>query len=513
MTDNTQGTRSDSSILPDPRTLCVVVALLVITYSVYCALIVPATYDEAWSWSSVRDSSLRGVVSYEQFSYANNHLLNSLWLAVSNALMPDNLQAMRLPSLLSIPLTALGLLLLLRRAHCNALAPLVMAAILLHPAVLRHTFLARGYAVAVAAQVVSLYGAVAFSETRKRRFLLLSLVAATVSALSIFSFVYFLAGLCAWAVGTQLWLHVEDLNKAGFARLLRRGLFLPESLIFLLTVAYIYPVSRKVVDFDPYIPGSPSFLFGTYASLLTDMVGQDLYPSVLRILAKLLITLVTAAAVVGTIRVFSKQRRLFGAPLGTIGLVIALSVAALYGVRFATATPFPMGRAALFLLVPSLVYLPLLGRELLGSRALVWCVMLAGPLVINFAYVDLHQTRALLIDGPREVLSALRSTHDATDGEARFVRLDISPAWRYYKHILDLEDLQVDSVAAGELTQKTAAGYDYLYLPAETYQRLRETSLGSEFHELGWFRDDSHVLVANRSRSGQPVGREDRHGR
>ena len=61
--------------------------LLVFTVILTAVLVVRAalegaSYDEAWSWGAVRSADLAGIVTYRDFAHANNHLLNSLWIAL-----------------------------------------------------------------------------------------------------------------------------------------------------------------------------------------------------------------------------------------------------------------------------------------------------------------------------------------------------------------------------------------------------------------------------------------------
>jgi hypothetical protein len=128
---------------------------------------------------------------------------------------------------------------------------------------------------------------------------------------------------------------------------------------------------------------------------------------------------------------------------------------------------------------------------------------LALPLLLNFLYLDYCQTRDLLSDGPREVLSTLRSAHNVAAGETRLIYLDMnpdmSPAWHYYKHLLTLDDLRILHLKTGELTQEKAKSYDYLYVPVETYGELGQHT-ARPFLVLGWFKERKYVLLANADR-------------
>jgi hypothetical protein len=483
--------------------VCLLLVTLATVYCVYCAFAVSITFDEAWSWEAARGYPLQGIITYKKFNYANNHILNSLWLYATNIVFPNNLQIMRLPSILSVPLIALGLAMLLRVMQCDAMTPWVIALILFHPVVISHCFQARGYALAVAAEVWALYGAASFIETGQRRFLLLSFVMAAISSLAIFSFAFFVVGLLAYLFGRQLWLRRHNFSGKNFLSTLRHVLFWPESVVVLLPLAYVYHIGSKIVQQNLYIPGSTSFLFGTYASILSDMVGFETYPRVLRTSAKITISCLVVAACFVTFRLLAKRRHLT-IPLKQIGLITILTIAAMYCAHFADGTPFAMGRTALFLYIPSVIYMAILAKDFPSPRTLRWSSIVAVLILLNFFYVDLVKTRVFLSDGPREVLSSLRSYH-LTPGSERLACIDtdpLSPAWHYYKDILDLKNLSVEHLSAAGLTQEAADSYDFLYAPVETYRKLSQSGT-SPFIVVGWFNDQKYVLLENAPRKNQ----------
>jgi hypothetical protein len=480
--------------------LTIILVSVVFSFCIFSASRVEITYDEAWSWSAVRRSTLPGILTYSEFTFANNHLLNSLWLAASNQLYPDNLMLMRLPSLLSLPAYIAAIYFLLRRSNLAGLSFLIISAAILHPMVLKHFYLARGYSLALTTEVLSLYWAIAFLKRSHRRDLFLSYTFGLLSALSILSFIYFLASLVTVLLFSQIWLYRQEIRQLKFFPLLRRGVFVPELCLLLFTVLYLFPVSNRVANYDPYIPGASSFISGSYASMLSDIVPY-FYPSLVRVMLKSLVTAGLTTAIVASLYCIWKKPRGLDERILVIGSVIILEIVFMHVLNLAMNTPYPMGRTAIFLVIQMIIYCGLIADTFL-PRA--WYPVLVVFLILvtaNSLVLDVKAAAegelCLFCDGPREAVAAMCDEFPEYERDIHVYKDDGNAALNYYRHTQRCSRLQISE--SNELPKDLGnlRQFDFLYLSATNFTVIQSSGRCSEFERVSSFRGRGKVLLRN----------------
>ena len=109
------------------------------------AILVPITHDEAFTFLHWSTASWRAILTFEGPERANNHLLNTILMKVSAALLGPGEAALRLPNVLALAsyLASLWLLLRRRAPPVLALSGFVLASANRH--LLELFSLARGY--------------------------------------------------------------------------------------------------------------------------------------------------------------------------------------------------------------------------------------------------------------------------------------------------------------------------------------------------------------------------------
>jgi hypothetical protein len=482
-------------------------------FVVFCAVFIAAlvvraavegaSYDEAWSWSGVRSADLAGIVTYRQFAFANNHLLTSLWIALLQWAGSDSLFPMRLPSLVMAPLFVVGLYRLLGEPDWRDFRFAGLVIIALHPVVFRSFALARGYALAMTAMAWALVLAVRFTRGHRRRDLVACLACGTVAALAIFSFVYFLAALTALSCFYQLWLYRPDIAGGRVGRLAKKGVFVPELGVLLITLLYLYPVGQRVADFDPNIPGASSFVSGTGASMLSDIVGIHVWPRLIRGVLKLSITACALVIAAGALWCVVRRSLKPGRAVLLCWALVAGESLTMYAVHFVTGVPFPMGRTVIFLAVQLLLVLAVILHQIPGRA---WPVAGAGLMILlggSSLVIDGRNVRNAVHSVPRATCVYLGQQGGFGRGEVELLHESANPAWRYYRHVSGLETVRLTSIERAPLALEEVASFDYLVVSAERAEELASEHTRWPFVQRRRFPVQGKVLLERRARSGK----------
>lgn len=437
------------------------------------------TFDEAWAWDTAREHSLHDIVWFDAYFRANNHLPISLWFRWLGDLKTPTEWLLRLPSLVACAVLALGVVKIARDTLPPAARPVLLGLVLFLPELFYQGALARGYAFSAAAEVWALWAAIRFALEGRRPFLLLAYGAGAVAALSILSASLFLVALLAWLVFLQAvnpW--ALPGSRPPLLRRLARGLFWPELLVVFLLLFYLYPVGSSVAASDEAIPGADSFLFGTFASLLTSILGQDFSFTALRILLKLALCGLSGALLLIAAWRLRENSRFLLRPAGTVTALCLLMIVGMYLLRFLHGTPFPLVRAALFFFVPLVVALVVLGTSEFPRRWPTRLTATAVCLLLLFANGSLARLRHALDPGPREMLEAIRddlreTDHDGDGSGKRFFYERTGPPWDFYATRLGLDRLErTGRWESWPLPRLLDEQFDYLFIESRLALQL-----------------------------------------
>jgi hypothetical protein len=462
------------------------------------------SFDEAWAWDTARTHSLRDILFYEGYFRANNHLPISLWFhALGDRFAPFE-WLLRIPSLMGSVFLVLGVLKIARDTLPPNARPVLLGLVLFLPESFHQNALARGYALSSAAEVWALWAAIRFALEGRRCHLLIAYGAALVAAFAILSASLFLVALLFWLVFLQLvypWRSAEE--RPPLLRRLAQGLFWPEFAIAGLILFYLYPVGSGVAASDEAIPGAQSFIFGTFASMLTSILGQELYLAPFRIFLKLVLCALTAGMfLVGLSRTWENSRFLVR-PAGTVTMLSLLMVGALYLLFFLQGTPFPMVRTALFLLLPLVMALVMLGASEFPRRWTCRLTATAVCLLLLFLNGSLDRLRFVLAPGPREVLQTVQEDlppeHRDGAGFSLFYERT-GPPWDFYAERLGLTALdRTGRWQPWPMDRLVEREFDYLFVNSrEALELIWRGPEDLDYWNLMSTADNRHFLLRRR---------------
>jgi hypothetical protein len=317
--------------------------------SVYRAATFPFTHDESLSFAIFSWDPGWGAT-------ANNHLLNTFLMKWCSILFGDSELSLRLPNILAHVIYLLCTLVLLKRFQHTVLQIAGFVMLNLNPFLLDFFFLARGYGLALAFLMLSLYLLVrAFEQKQQQgfeKYLYLSVSAGSLAVLANFAFLnYYLPLLLASA-----WLLLSDASLRRFSRSC-----IPEAMaLFSASSIFLAVILFKVFHLQQlgelYFGGHVGFINDTVNSLVRGSLYSSSYShatdkAVSAILIGLFVVLLLFGLYLFLLR---KEVPLFGLLLLVLASAAALPI--LQHRLFHTL--FPIDRSALY-------YLPLYAVVLL----------------------------------------------------------------------------------------------------------------------------------------------------
>gem|GEM_PF-374174 len=311
------------------------VAALFFIYVLVRAFSVGATIDEIATMEGARDLSFLDIIS-QSHPTANNHVLNSLLIKVLFPMSASSLAIVRLPNVLSFILylhwgykISFGKLSSFVGLGCFAL-------LMCNPFLLDFFSLARGYGLALGFMMGALYFGAEFFASRSTPSLIKALLLASLSVLSLFSMIYFWAGLAAT-------LTLACILRRDWAAL-KKSLFC--SLIIGLTLlgCIAVPVFRLKESGSLYYGGHNGF----YSDTLVSLVRYSLYSLDITSIVYLSLNLC-----LGSMLLFSVVSYFTGGSLNSLKSVFlgvsVISVALLILAHHLVGVLYPINRVGLFL--------------------------------------------------------------------------------------------------------------------------------------------------------------------
>ena len=319
--------------------------------SVYRAATFPFTHDESLSFAIFNWEPAVGAA-------ANNHLLNT-WLMQWCSMLFGNWElSLRLPNVLAHMIYLMCTLVFLKRLQHPVLQIAGFVMLNLNPFLLDFFFLARGYGLALAFLMVSLYLLVrSFEEKRSQGFktyLYLSVSAGSLAVLANFAFLnYYLPLLLASA-----WLLLTDVSLRRFSRSCLPAaiaLFSASGIFLAVILAKVFKLQRRG---RLHFGGHVGFISDTVHSLVRGSLYSISYAHATdQAISALLIGVFVGLLLLGLYLCCWRQEvPLFGLFL----LILALAAALPLLQHYLLHTLFPMERAALY-------YLPLYAVVLLSA--------------------------------------------------------------------------------------------------------------------------------------------------
>ncbi|MGQ0828476.1 MAG: hypothetical protein ACT4ON_08790 [Bacteroidota bacterium] len=259
--------------------LCLSIALLLLTYSSYRSFNLPFTHDESNSYlHGVHHSFMEIVSNNMPLATANNHMLNTLFMKFFESLFGSSVFALRLQSLIAHGLFLLFTFLLLKDLRSTLVFICGFILLNLNPYLFDFFSLARGYALAIAFMLISLYFLLNFiknNHPNNHKNLWFTLVFGSLAVLANFAlFNYFAALLLLIQLHFLRAFSPGDLSWKKYFFQKNKPVFIT---ILILGVICFEPI-RKLIKFNClYFGGDKGFWQDTVGSLIQKFTYNQNY--------------------------------------------------------------------------------------------------------------------------------------------------------------------------------------------------------------------------------------------
>ena len=164
--DSTSSLRVYDSMRKINFIVFVCAAAALICFDLYKAAHASLTHDESWTYLHYVHESFMDIISYRDADSANNHILNTLLMKLSESLFGNSELALRLPNILAHILYLFFILKLFYR-YSNNFFILFFVLANANPFLLDFFSLARGYGLAIGLMTAGLYYYCRYLENRK----------------------------------------------------------------------------------------------------------------------------------------------------------------------------------------------------------------------------------------------------------------------------------------------------------------------------------------------------------
>ena len=221
--------------------LILVIGFLSFFLILYRSIILSITYDEVWTYHLSSQSIYQICYAPENFSSANNHVLNSILIKPFIHLFGHKEWVLRLPNVLCFGFFYVGLVWLMQTLTKQNFIRLVgIIALCSLNYVLDFFSLSRGYGLALGFEMVSLAAIMHYFTYPSSRYLATSYLFASLAILSNFTWINFYVSL--WFVMNIHWIFLEKGLKVGILDLIKLN-WIPFLLAILMTILCFKPIA------------------------------------------------------------------------------------------------------------------------------------------------------------------------------------------------------------------------------------------------------------------------------
>jgi hypothetical protein len=437
-----------------------VVSILFLVYVILCALNVPLTVDEAWTYVEFVKGDFWNVVTYAH-PVANNHILNSLltkpFAAVSNSEL-----SLRMPNVLAYILYLyasykISILLFENRFFQLAL----FIALQCNISMLQFFALCRGYGLSIGLMMFSLCQLIQFVKNPNRLLSAhLSLLTAVLAMYASFTLLYFLSTifLAVFVVCFKAY------AKSDTKKFIRIGILVPILYSsFMLLLCYV-PVMNGIRAGEFYWGGMKNFVDDTLFTFLQDMIGYDVADKIRDPAMGLLILLVLFSIAVPFIKLHQRNKLHIVAPLILLWCIFCMNI------QFYFFTgKIIMHRTALFLF-PLIIVSAFSGVSVFSAKKdktvrVSFGLLTISLLLIFIARLNLQPVEEWWFEADnKKVLKDIVTASNTENRRIKLLPLNFaSNSVNYYikeKYRNNLEDVPNMSLPDSLMM----IGYDYLYL-------------------------------------------------
>ncbi len=285
--------------------------LILISYTSFRAATLSFTHDESATFLWFVHHSYIQIISYHLAS-ANNHMLNTLAIKLFTNVFPDIDFFIRLPNLLAHLAYIIFSVLILKRFKNKIILIFGFILINFNPYMLDFFSLARGYGLALAFVLASIYFLLEYIEQGKKKNIYLSLAMSSMAVLSHFVHIhFFIALILVFSI-----IHITDSLNPGkeyrgkIKKILKTNI--PVLIIsILLTIILFEPIRKLSKSNELYGHGSRSFYHNTLVSFINGIkYNQDYGPWFIKITAIVIIFFVFAVLIITAFYLIKNKTKL-----------------------------------------------------------------------------------------------------------------------------------------------------------------------------------------------------------
>jgi len=332
------------------KTVILLLSIFAVCFLIYKATNTSITHDEAITFNRYLSLNPLDIIAYKRSS-TNNHILNTLFVKVFNKIFGSSEISIRMPNILSGAVYFLCVFLLIRNLN-NCLVLIGFVLMTCNPFLLDFFALARGYGLAMATMLCSIYCYLQYLKSMNTRWFSGSLFFASLTLFSNFALFNYFFALLAFHV-IILPLLSDDLRKEYSIKKFFRYNW-PIFICLLILTAFLYEPIRRLpspdrIDFG----GTVGFWQDTVMTLIdTSCYTYSPASAYMKLLLEFLIPLILIATLLfwawGLVK---KRKQFFSENLSLIfvNLILLLVVLSTVVQHHLLGTPYLTDRFALFL--------------------------------------------------------------------------------------------------------------------------------------------------------------------
>jgi hypothetical protein len=354
-----------STILPPMKLklIFLFIFLSVLAYITLRAALLGITYDEAWTLSTFVPLSIQDIFLYNP-SDANNQILNTLLIKLFFAFGNHSLFIARLPNVFAFVVYSYFAFRMTDGSRNIFTGIFLFILLLFNPFVLDFFSLARGYGLAMAFQMGSLYFMMLFGNKLDWKKFAISLLFAMLAVLSNFSFLYFFLSILTVGVGLQLF-RIRKNKK--IIKVILTAFFAS----VLLTAMVALPLTKLINNGGLYYGGSTGFYHDTLVSLFAFILYHPYDTNTARAVLNISLFLLVSIIVLCFIKKQDQDNTFLEGK--TLMICLLTSIAILINLlnHYITGTLFLIDRTALFY-IPLMTIILIYWIEELQVRKVNW---------------------------------------------------------------------------------------------------------------------------------------------
>jgi hypothetical protein len=431
--------------------LMLLIGIVVIGFITTKATVASFTHDESYTYNSFVHDSFMNILSYKN-SYTNNHLLNTLMMKYSEAMLGNSELALRLPNLIMLLVFFTYIILLFKKV--NPIVSIAIVIIIMTNASLIDIFgLARGYGISIACMTMSLYHLIrAVNTDKNRNQLILFNASALLAILANFTMLdFYIAGLATYTI--IKWIGCKFILNQPF------NLFKINKINFLLFVPMfivLYEPVRRVVTYNQFnFGGSNGFVSDTVQALVYAFFSNVYVSEFASTILKLsVLVLVAIPLILFSVKTIKKDNVFFEnhKSLLVVNFVLVFIFIEIIIQHLLLDTDYLVGRFALFLMPLFVINVGLLinyAVEYNLRNVFLGIVSVCAVLsTVNFFYkFDFYSCAEWGYDSnTKNAIAELKKNYENDSISSQNVNLEVNwlfePTVNFYRKTLHLDWLQ-----------------------------------------------------------------------